>query len=100
MIQAASVYGNVVAIAARSTHDLTPMQSNSLSLHVVFMLLPLLTGRGRQAHGEILQKVADIVEQGDLKPLVDERIFTLETISDAHALLESGQAKGKVVVEI
>ena len=52
--QATRIGGTVVSIAARSTHDLTPVHAKSLSLHVVFMLLPILRGEGRERHGEIL----------------------------------------------
>jgi NADPH2:quinone reductase len=97
---AASVNGVVVTTAARSTHDLTPMHNKALSLHVVFVLLPLLRNQDRAEQGKILAKLAKIVDEGKLKPLIDSHRFTLETIADAHALLESGQAQGKVVVSI
>jgi len=97
---AAAMNGSVVTTVSRSTHDLTPMHNKALSLHVVFMLLPILTGLGREAHGEILSKVSEIVDQGKLKPLVDPHPFTLEEVSDAHRLLESGKAQGKVVLSI
>ena len=41
--------GTVVTIAARSTHDLSPLHLKGLTLHVVFMLLPLMRGHGRAA---------------------------------------------------
>lgn len=97
---AAAANGSVVTTSARSTHDLTPMHSKALSLHVVFMLLPLLKNQNREAHGTILSQIANIVDEGKLKPLVDPHSFTLESISDAHAFLESGKAQGKVVVSI
>ncbi len=40
------------------------------------------------------------MEAGKLAPLVDERRFTLETAMEAHALVESGKALGKVVVVV
>lgn len=97
---AAAMNGRVVTTVARSTHDLTPMHNKALSLHVVFMLLPILTGIGREEHGDILSKITEIANQGKLKPLVDPHQFTLEQISDAHRLLESGKARGKVVLSI
>lgn len=97
---AAGINGSVVTTAARSTHDLTAMHDKALSLHVVFMLLPILNNEGREAHGQILSKIADIVDEGKLKPLIDARQFTLETVAQAHELLESGQAQGKVVLSI
>lgn len=97
---AAAIDAKVVTTVSRSTHDLTPMHSKSLSLHVVFMLLPLLMDKGREEHSEILTKVAKIVDEGKLKPLIEQHQFNLETVADAHALLESGKAKGKVVISI
>ena len=99
-LQAAARNGAVVTTAARSTHDLSPMHNKALSLHVVFMLLPLLVNEGREQHGKILTTIAEIVDQKRLKPLIDSRQFTLNTVADAHALLESGKAQGKVVINI
>ncbi len=97
---AAATNGTVVTTAARSTHDLTPLHNKALGLHAVFMLLPILKNVGRQQHGKILAKIAEIVDQGKLKPLIDSHQFSLETVPDAHALLESGKARGKVVIKI
>ena len=97
---AAALNGTIVAIAARSTHDLTPMFSKGLSLHCVFMLLPMLTNQNREHHGKVLQKVAQIVDEGKLKPLIDPHQFSLEEVTQAHELLESGKAKGKIVISI
>lgn len=95
---AASIEGSVVTTVARSTHDLSPMHNKALNLHVVFMLLPILNNHNREEHGKILAEIAKIADEGKLKPLVDPNKFTLETASDAHALLESGKAQGKVVI--
>lgn len=97
---AAATNGNVATTLARAAHDLTPMHNKALSLHVVFMLLPLLTGMGREEHGDILSKVAEIVNQGKLKPRIHPHQFTLDEIGDAHRLLESGKAQGKIVLSI
>lgn len=97
---AAALNGAIVTIAARSTHDLTPMHSKGLSLHCVSMLLPLLTRQHRRGYGKILNKISHIVDEGKLKPIIDCHQFTLEQVSLAHELLESGQAKGKVVIAI
>lgn len=97
---AAGINGSVVTTAARSTHDLTPMHNKALSLHVVFMLLPILKNQGREAHGKILSQIANIVDEGKLKPLIDPHEFTLESVSDAQTFLESGKAQGKVVISV
>jgi NADPH:quinone reductase len=98
--QAARNGGNVVTTMALTQIDLRPMHLKALSLHVIFMLLPLLTGTGRERHGAILREVAGFVEQGKLQPLIDEARFSLATAADAHRYLESGKAKGKIVIDI
>jgi NADPH:quinone reductase len=90
--------GQVVSILALSQQDLTLMHVRGLTLHVVFMLLPLLYGRYRASHGEILQQLAEIVDNKQLRPLVD-CVFPIREIARAHQKAESGKAIGKVVVE-
>lgn len=96
--QAAAVYGTVLAIAARSTHDLSPLHAKALSLHITFMLLKVINKDYRQDHGKILREVTNLVEEGKLYPLVDEKIFTFDEVSEAHAFMESNKAIGKIVL--
>lgn len=96
--QAAKIGGNVVSIAARSTHDLTPVHVKSLSLHGVFMLLPIIRDDGREKHGEILGQLTGLVEGGKLRPLVHEEVFDFQEVGRAHEALESGQILGKVAL--
>ena len=76
------------------------MHLKGLSLHVILMLLPLLTGIGRDRHGAILREIVALADAGKLRPLVDETRFTLSTAVDAYRHLESGAAAGKVVIDI
>jgi NADPH:quinone reductase len=97
--EAAAINGTVLTIAARSTHDLTPLHSKGLSFHVTFMLLKILNKEFRNDHGVILKKVAQVVEEGKLRPLIDESVFTFDDATKAHQYLESQQAMGKVVLK-
>ncbi len=97
--EAAAVHGTVAAIAARSTHDLSPVHAKGLSLHVTFMLLKILNPDLHKDYGEILQRITHVVEEGKLRPLVDSTIFTFDEVSEAHQYLESGKALGKVVLK-
>ncbi|MFU2015108.1 zinc-dependent alcohol dehydrogenase family protein [Peribacillus butanolivorans] len=97
--EAAAVHGTVTAIATRSTHDLSPVHSKGLSLHVTFMLLKILNKDMHKHYGEILMKVARIVEEGKLRPLLDSNIFTFDEVSKAHKYMESGKAIGKIVLK-
>ena len=96
--EASALNGQVLAIAARSTHDLTPLHSKGLSFHVVFMLLKILQADLREHHGQILKQMNKIIEEGKLVPLIDPKSFTLEQVAEAHAYLESNKAIGKIVL--
>lgn len=98
--EAARVNGQVVTIVSTYQADLTPMHMKGLSLHVVFMLIPMLHDVGRARHGEILREAARLAEAGKLRPRLDPSDFSLERMADAHRHLESGQAVGKVVVTV
>jgi len=96
--KAAKIGGQVVSIASRSNHDLTPVHVKGLTLHVVFMLLPLARNVGRERHGEILKEAGQLVESGKLRPHIHREIFPFERVGEAHALLESGKVLGKIVL--
>ncbi|WP_445492445.1 zinc-dependent alcohol dehydrogenase family protein [Niallia sp. 03133] len=97
--EAAALNGSVLAIAARSTHDLSPMHSKGLSLHVEFLLLKILNKEHRKDLGSALTKIAKLVEEGKLRPLIDEKVFSFDEISQAHDYLESGKAIGKIAIK-
>ncbi len=97
-IAATRVKGRVVTISGRSTLEIKPLFQKGLSLHTVFMLLPMLTGTGREAHGAILREIATLVDSGRLRPLLDGRRFGFSRVAEAHARLESGQAMGKILL--
>lgn len=92
-------YGRAVTIVSRYSQDLSPMHDKSLSMHVVYMLLPLLTGHGRERHGGIIEELTRLVGRGEVRPVVDERHFSLEDAAEAHRYLEDRQNLGKVIVE-
>lgn len=83
--------GQVSLIAARSSHDLSPLHSKGISVHVVLMLLPMLLGRGLAHHGDILRRAADMVERGRLRPLIDKRRFSFEQVGEAPCPAGVGQ---------
>lgn len=98
--QAAATFGKVISILATSSYDLTPAFIKGLSLYLVFQPLPLITGMNRKHYGEILTKIAELVDQGIIHPLVDKKKFTISQVGQAHAHLEKGDAIGKVVLTV
>ena len=96
---AAAPDGMVVTTNTRSTHDLSPLHAKGLTLSVVFMLLPLITGRGRERHGEVLRQAAALAENGKLRPHLG-RTFLLDEIAQAHDFVDSGHVMGKVAIKV
>ena len=92
--------GHVVSILGWGTHSLAPLSFRGATYSGVFTLLPLLTGVGRAHHGEILRAAAALAEAGKLRPILHPNGYDLATVMDAHALVESGSASGKVVVTV
>lgn len=97
---AAALNGHVVTTVSMLELDLTPAHFKGLSIHVVFMLIPMLHNFKRSEHGHILARLGEIVDAGGLTPLLDEKRFGFADVDAAYDRLTSGQAVGKVVIEM
>lgn len=51
------------------------------------------------ADGEQLSRITKLIEEGVIRPVVD-RVFSFEKLNDAFAYVDTGRAKGKVVVTL
>jgi len=98
--QAVRQFGRVTSSLGWGTHSLAPLSFRSASYAGVFTLRPLLTGEGRVAYGHILTETAKLVEAGKLIPRLDARRFTLAQAEQAHELVRTGSASGKIVLEL
>lgn len=98
--EAAALNAQVATTVSMVELDLTQAHFKGLSLHVVFMLIPMLHDFKREEHAQILKALAGAVEAGALQPVVDEQVFSLEEVGKAHDRLNSGKAMGKVVVTV
>lgn len=92
--------GHVVSALGWGTHALAPLSFKGATYSGVFTLLPLLTGQGREHHGEILRDAAALADEGKLRPLMDPHHYDLSSVADAHAAVEGGTARGKIAVDI
>ena len=98
-LAAVKLNGQVATTVALGEIDLTTAHLRGATLHVIYMLIPLVHGHGAARHGEILAEVAALVDAGKIEPIVDS-VFPLERAADAHRKLESKTAIGKVVVDV
>ena len=82
--------------------DVMKLKRKSLSLHWELMFTRSLfeTPDMIEQH-HLLQRVSQLVDQGVLRTTVGEHFGTINAanLRRAHALLESGKAKGKIVLE-
>jgi alcohol dehydrogenase len=52
-----------------------------------------------QANGDQLRQIADLIDAGAIRPVVD-KIFPFQSTNEALAYVETGRAKGKVVIKV
>jgi NADPH:quinone reductase len=92
-------FSHVVSALGWGTHALGPLSFRAATYSGIFTLLPLLTHEGREHHGEILEAAARLVEAGNIRPHLDPRRFTLESVGEAYVALKNRTARGKLVVD-
>lgn len=101
IVELIAAQGRIALIDDPKSLDIVSLKRKSLSIHWEFMFTRSLLATADMARQqEILRSVARLVEQGKL---VTTRTQTLGAINashlrKAHALLESGQAMGKIVL--
>lgn len=99
-IKQVGLNGQVVTLVTRQSYDLSAAMTKALSIHIVFMLVPLIHNLQRERHGAILEKIAELVAQGSVMPLLDRHFFNMESTTRAFDRVADGEAIGKVVVEV
>lgn len=94
--------GRLALIDDPATLDVVPLKRKSLSLHWELMFTRSLyqTADMIKQH-ELLERVAGLIDDGVLRTTLGEHFgrITAANLRRAHALVESGKAKGKIVLE-
>jgi alcohol dehydrogenase len=52
-----------------------------------------------RASGDQLRQIASLIETSAIRPVLDQ-VFSFESTKEAMAYVETGRAKGKVVVKV
>jgi zinc-binding alcohol dehydrogenase family protein len=94
--------GRFAVIDDPAALDIKPFKRKSVSVHWEFMYTRSLFGTpDMAAQGALLNEVARLVEAGTLRTTLAERFGRINAanLRRAHAFLESGRARGKVVLE-
>lgn len=100
VLTATKYYGHITSCAAFGTFDIAKSSLRCATLSAVFVLLPMLTGEKRNHHGNLLRQLTHYVENDQLKVIIDERKFTMNSVLEAHQAVENGSALVKVVIDI
>lgn len=93
-------FGHVVSALGWGTHALAPLSFREATYSGVFTLYPLLSGKHRAHHGEMLGEATRLAEAGQLAPRVDSRRFGLAEAERGYEAVADGSAASKIVVEI
>ncbi|WP_122468342.1 zinc-binding alcohol dehydrogenase family protein [Pseudomonas viridiflava] len=102
LVEALKPQGKLGLIDDPKALDVSKLKRKSLSLHWEFMYTRSMfeTDDIIEQHN-LLNRVAELVDAGTLKTTFGEHFGTInaENLRRAHELLESGKAKGKIVLE-
>ena len=102
LIEALAPQGKLALIDDPAQLDVVKLKRKSLSLHWEFMYTRSMfeTPDMIEQHN-LLNRVAELIDAGTLKTTVGEHfgVINAANLRRAHGLLESGKAKGKIVLE-
>ncbi len=94
--------GRFAVIDDPATLDIMPFKRKSISVHWELMFTrPIFRTQDMDAQGILLNEVARLVDAGTIRTTLGENFGTINAanLRRAHALIESGRAQGKVVLE-
>ncbi len=102
LVECLAPQGQLALIDDPAPLDILKLKRKSLSLHWEFMYTrSLYETPDMQAQHELLDEVARLIDQGTLRTTLGEHYgqINASNLRRAHALLESGKARGKIVLE-
>ena len=102
LIEALAPQGQLVLIDDPAQLDVVKLKRKSLSLHWEFMYTrSLFETPDMQAQHALLERVAQLIDAGTLRTTLGEHFGSINAsnLRRAHVLLESGKARGKIVLE-
>lgn len=102
IVDAIAPQGRFALIDDPKTLDIVPLKRKSISTHWELMFTRSLFGTADiQAQGDLLAEVAKLVDAGKIRTTLAEHFGTINAanLKRAHAAIETGRTKGKIVLE-
>lgn len=84
------------------TLNVVPFKRKAVSIHWELMFTrPIFETPDMDAQGRLLSEVARLIDEGRIRTTIRETLkpITAANLKQAHATIESGKAKGKIVLE-
>jgi zinc-binding alcohol dehydrogenase family protein len=94
--------GRLAVIDDPAALDINPFKRKSVSVHWEFMFTRSMFGTPDiAAQGALLNEASRLIDAGTLKTTLGEHFGKIDAanLRSAHALIESGKARGKIVLE-
>lgn len=94
--------GRLAVIDDPDTLDAMPLKRKAISLHWELMFTrSMFQTEDMQRQHDILTKVSELLDDGTLRSTLGEHFgkINAQNLRKAHALIESGKARGKIVLE-
>lgn len=101
LVEVLAPQGKLALIDDPATLDAMPLKRKAISLHWELMFTrSLFQTADMQRQHEILQQVSELVDNHTLKTTAGEHLGTINAanLRQAHTLIESGRARGKIVL--
>lgn len=92
--------GHVVSILGWGEHNLAQLSFRGATYSGVFTLHPLISGKGRSHHGQILKKASVLIEMNKIRPRIAIQSYKLETIETAYRAMSANVSREKIVISI
>ena len=102
LIEVLKPQGQLALIDDPTSLDAMPLKRKSISLHWEFMFTRSMYRTGDQIQQQVLlSRVSELIDRGVLRSTLGEHFGVLNAanLRRAHALIESGKAQGKIVLE-
>ena len=95
-------FGHIAFTDMAPSLDLGPLGAKAPSLHVEMVFSRILNNSHPERQGQFLERVAALVTEGRLRPILTERLdgLTAEAMKTAHELVEKHQTIGKIVIAV
>ena len=102
IVEALRPEGQLALIDDPKVLDIVPFKRKSLSVHWEFMFTRSMFNTATQSRQhDLLNRVATLIDNGTIRSTMTQRVagITAKSLKAVHAQVESGRARGKIVLE-